>query len=181
MAARRRPAGARILRAAALSSALALLLQAALVAPASAAPPVTNPQRAISIGFMAGEPTGGTMRMVSPIHATHAWEMGLGWSFAGEDGLQFHAQHQWHLFEFSRSDRGVSTFYIGAGGRVKQVEGTRLGVRGSVGVNFLAGRKARAWESFFELAPTLDLTPDNHTWLNAMVGVRWFIPGATGR
>jgi len=164
-----------------------LLLGAALVAAlagapgALAAPPVTQPQRLISIGFMAGEPSGGTFRMINPLHPTHAWEVGLGWSMAGDNGLDFHAQHQWHLATVTRSEKGATTFYIGAGGRVKQVDGTRIGVRGAVGFNYLAGMKPRSWEAYIELAPIVDLTPDNDTWLDAILGVRWFIPGGTGR
>ena len=119
--------------------------------------------------------------MVSPKHPTHAWEMGLGWSMAGEDGLQFHAQHQWHLATITRTSKGESTFYVGAGGRVKQVEGTRIGVRAALGLNWVAGRRPRSWEAFLEVAPTLDLTPDNDAWVNAMIGMRWYVPGGTGR
>jgi hypothetical protein len=100
---------------------------------------------------------------------------------AGDNGLDFHAQHQWHLATVTRSEKGATTFYLSAGGRVKQVDGTRIGLRGSVGFNYLAGFKPRSWEAYIELAPIVDLTPDNDTWLDAIVGVRWFIPGGTGR
>ena len=146
-----------------------------------AATPVTQPQRFISLGFMAGEPSGGTFRMISPAHTMHAWEMGLGWSTAGDSGLDFHAQHQWHLAMVTHSQKGATTFYLGAGGRVKQVDGTRIGVRGALGFNYVAGFKHRSWEAFFELAPIVDVTPDTDTWRDAMVGVRWFVPGGTGR
>ena len=43
---------------------------------------------------------------------------------------------------------GIGTFYLGLGGRVKAVEGTRLGVRGSIGVNYAAPKRARRWEAF---------------------------------
>jgi hypothetical protein len=163
----------------------ALAAPPAMLAAASGAPaspvPVTRPQRLIAIGFTAGEPSGGTVRMISPTHPTRAWEMGLGWSMAGDNGLDFHAQHQWHLATVTGSEKGATTFYLGAGGRVKQVDGTRIGVRGALGFNYLAGRKPRSWEAYFELAPVLDLTPDNDAWLNAIIGVRWFVPGGTGR
>jgi len=166
---------------------LPLLLGAALGAALAGAPdalaarPVTQPQRFISLGFMAGEPSGGTFKMISPSHPTHAWETGLGWSTAGDNGLDFHAQFQWHLATVTRSEKGATTFYLGAGGRVKQVDGTRIGVRGAVGFNYLAGMKPRSWEAYIELAPIVDLTPDNDTWLSGIMGVRWFIPGGTGR
>lgn len=148
---------------------------------ALAARPVAPPQRQMSLGFMAGEPSGGTFKMINPIYPAHAWEAGIGWSMAGDNGLDVHAQHQWHWATASRSERGATTFYLGAGGRVKQVDGTRIGVRGAVGFNYLAGMRPRSWEAYIELAPIVDLTPDNDTWLDAIIGVRWFIPGGTGR
>jgi len=165
------------------AAALALVLGAALAGPSAtlAATPVSRPQRIISVGFMAGEPSGGTVRVMSPAHPTRAWEMGLGWSMAGDSGVDFHAQHQWHVATVTHSERGATAFYLGAGARVKHVDGTRIGLRGALGFNYLAGRRPRSWEAYLELAPIVDLTPDNDTWLNAIIGVRWFIPGGTGR
>ncbi len=143
-------------------------------APALAGTPPTMDRRT-ALGFMAGEPTGVTLRVMSPGNWKHAWEMGLGWSMENENALAFHAQHQWHLATFTDTVRGVGTFYIGAGGRVKQIDGTRFGARGSIGLNWLAPKSPHTREAFFEVAPIVDLTPDRDFTINAFVGMRWFL------
>lgn len=131
-------------------------------------------EKLISIGPMVGQPSGVTFKMFNQSRNELAWEAGLGWSQSGEDGLQFHAQHQWHLYELKNTIKGIRTFYLGLGGRVKSVDGTRFGVRGSVGINYVAPKRQHRWEAFLELAPIVDLTPDNHTFLNAVTGARFF-------
>jgi hypothetical protein len=153
---------------------LAGAILAAAAAPALAGTPPT-PERRTALGFMAGEPTGITLRVMGPVHWNHAWEMGLGWSMANENAMEFHAQHQWHLATLSDSVRGVGTFYIGAGGRVKQIDGTRFGARGAVGFLWFTPKSQRTHEAFFEIAPILDLTPDRDLSLSATVGMRWFL------
>ena len=167
-------AGARRLAAGVLAGAAILLA----IVPASAGTPPTA-ERRTAIGFMAGEPSGVTLRVMSPANEKHAWEMGLGWSMANENAMEFHAQHQWHLATLSDTAHGVGTFYIGAGGRVKQIDGTRFGARGSVGVQWMAPRSRHSREAFFEIAPIVDLTPDNDFSLGAFVGMRWFLTVGT--
>jgi hypothetical protein len=134
-------------------------------------------QRTLSIGGYVGEPLlGVTVKMLTSHELSDAWEIGLGWSRAGDDGLQFHAQRQWHLVTLHESSKQVGTFYIGAGGRVKEAESTQFGVRGSVGVNWVFGRAPRRHEAFFEAAPIVDLTPDVHTFVNVEAGWRFFLP-----
>jgi hypothetical protein len=140
------------------------------------AQPVTQPPRFMAIGVMAGEPSGVTLRMMNPDRPVDAWEIGLGWSWAGENALDFHAQHQWHLIEIGNNPEGVTTLYLGAGGRVKDVNGTALGLRGALGINYVHPKSPRRWETYFEVAPILDLTPESHTWLSATAGMRWFLP-----
>ena len=149
----------------------------ALLADAPDARAGTKPtlDRRTALGFMAGEPSGVTLRVMSPANWKHAWEMGLGWSMADENAMEFHAQHQWHLVTLSDTVRGVGTFYIGAGGRVKQIDGTRFGARGAVGVQWFAPKSQRTREAFFEIAPIVDLTPDHDFSLSATVGMRWFL------
>lgn len=148
------------------------------VAPARAGTQSTV-ERRTALGFMAGEPSGVTLRVMSPANEKHAWEMGLGWSMAKENAMEFHAQHQWHLATLSDTAHGVGTFYIGAGGRVKQIDGTRFGARGSVGVQWMAPRSRHSREAFFEIAPIVDLTPDHDFSLSATVGMRWFLTVGT--
>ena len=154
-----------------------MLLGALLVGPAAPALAGTPPtmDRRTSLGFMAGEPTGVTLRVMSPANWKHAWEMGLAWSMENENAMDFHAQHQWHLATLSDSVRGVGTFYIGAGGRVKQIDGTRFGARASFGLNWLAPKSPHTREAFFEVAPIVDLTPDHDFTINAFVGMRWYV------
>jgi hypothetical protein len=156
-------------------AAVVLAVLCVLAAPALAQP-VTGPPRVMALGVFVGEPSGVSLRMINPDHPRDAWEIGLGWSVAGTDALDFHAQHQWHLVELSNTPERLVTFYLGAGGRVKNADGTVFSLRGALGVNYMHPKKARRWEMFFELAPILDVTPDTDVWLNAMVGMRWFLP-----
>jgi hypothetical protein len=134
-------------------------------------------QRTLSIGGYLGEPlVGVTVKMLTSHELTDAWEIGLGWSKAGDDGLQFHAQRQWHIRTLHASPSQVATFYLGAGGRVKEAESTRFGVRGAVGFNWVFPRAPRRHEAFFEVAPIVDLTPDVHTFVNVEAGFRFFLP-----
>jgi hypothetical protein len=132
-------------------------------------------EKLISIGPMVGQPSGVTFKMFNQSRNELAWEAGLGWSQSGQDGLQFHAQHQWHLYEMKNTVKGIRTFYLGIGGRVKAVDGTRFGVRGSVGINYAAPKYQRRWEAFLELAPIVDVTPDTTTFLDAVTGFRFFV------
>jgi hypothetical protein len=134
-------------------------------------------QRTLSIGGYVGEPlVGVTVKMLTSHELTDAWEMGLGWSKAGDDGLQFHVQRQWHLVTLHASKSQVATFYLGAGGRVKEAESTQFGVRGAVGFNWVFPRAPRRREAFFEAAPIVDLTPEVHTFVNLEAGFRFFLP-----
>ena len=154
--------------------AVAALLVTGATSPALAGTEPTI-ERRTSLGFMAGEPSGVTLRVMSPASWKRSWEMGLGWSMANENALDFHAQHQWHLATLSDTVRGVGTFYIGAGGRVKHIDGTRFGARASIGVLWMAPKSPRTREAFFEVAPILDLTPDHDVSFSAFAGMRWFL------
>ncbi|HEV8201326.1 MAG TPA: hypothetical protein VGS03_15015 [Candidatus Polarisedimenticolia bacterium] len=165
---------------------LALLLaMLAFPVPAGALAPVEAPpgparQRVLSVGGSAGEPVLGlTVKMLTSHELQDAWEAGFGWSQVADDGWEFHAQRQWHLKELHKSPRGVFTWYLGAGGRVKQADGTRFGVRGSTGLNYVFPAVERRWEAFFEVAPIVDITPDVHTFGSASVGLRYFLPTPT--
>lgn len=145
----------------------------ATVGPVAAQP--APREKVLSFGPMLGEPSGVSVKVFNQSNPMLAWEAGLGWSQAGQDGLQFHAQHQWHVYEMKNTVKGIRTFYLGIGGRVKSVDGTRFGVRGSVGINYVAPKHQRRWEAFLEAAPILDLTPETNAFLNAFAGVRFFL------
>src|SRR5262245_7317451 len=137
-------------------------------------------QRTLSVGGFTGEPLiGVTVKMLTSHELSDAWEVGLGWSRAGDDGVQFHGQRQWHLATLRSSSSQVATFYLGAGGRVKEADGTRFGLRGAVGFNWVFPRAPRRRELFFEAAPIVDVTPDVHTFVNVEAGLRFFLPVAT--
>ena len=165
--------------AAACAAMLAFAAPAAALAPVEA-PPAPARQRVLSAGGFTGEPVlGVTVKMLTSHELLDAWEAGFGWSHAAADGWQFHAQRQWHLKELRKSPQGVLTFYLGAGGRVKQAEGTRFGVRGSAGFNWVLPAVERRWEMFLEVAPIVDVTPDIHSFVNAEIGLRYFLPTPT--
>jgi len=156
-----------------------------LATPARALAPVEVPpgpvkQRVLSIGGWAGEPAlGVSVKMLTSHELLDAWEAGFGWSQAAEDGWQFHGQRQWHLKTLRKTPEGVLTFYLGAGGRVKHAEGTRFGLRGSAGLNYVFPNVERRWEAFLEIAPIVDITPDVHSFVNAEIGLRYFLPFPT--
>lgn len=169
----------------AAAAALCALLTPALATPARALAPVEVPpgpakQRVLSVGGWAGEPAlGVSVKMLTSHELLDAWEAGFGWSQAAVDGWQFHGQRQWHLKTLRKTPEGVLTFYLGAGGRVKHAEGTRFGVRGSAGLNYVFPNVQRRWEAFLEVAPIVDVTPDIHSFVNAEIGLRYFLPFPT--
>ena len=142
---------------------LALLLAAAV--PAAAA---GGTDKSLGVGIMLGSPTGATAKYwLAP---TRALDLGLG-----TDGeFEFHADYLLHAFDvFPKSPDTRIGAYAGLGGAVtSRHESGGLALRIPVGVTFLPVRYAV--EFYFELVPTVEVTPDSHTDMDFGLGGRFY-------
>ena len=125
------------------------------------------------IGVMLGEPTGFNAKGWIGEHS--AIDGALGWSFSGENNLEFHTDYLYHLFEVIDVPNGRLPICFGAGLRykVRDERGDQFGFRAVVGLDYLF--ESAPLDVFFELGPVLNVTPDADVDLTVGIGVRyWF-------
>ena len=145
---------------------------------------VSNAQeRKFGLGLIVGEPTGISAKLWTS-HTT-AFDFGLGWSVGGDrigkydgsyDGgtrIHFHMDYLWHTFEAIRSNDRFPLYY-GIGGRINSGAGyTRsMAVRGVIGLAWMP--RETPIDIFFELVPSLQLTPLAGIAIDAGLGIRYF-------
>ena len=136
--------------------------------------PYSGPQmsRPTGLGMILGEPTGVSFKHW--VSGKTAIDAALAWSFAGPgDDIHIHADYLWHT-PLRSSDPAVrrTSFYIGAGGRVRFENDSRFGARVPFGlVHFI---KDAPLDIFVEVAPILDLAPVTELSINGGIGLRYF-------
>ena len=124
-------------------------------------------------GVMLGEPTGFNAKLW--IGERSAIDGAIGWSFEGENNLEFHADYLYHLFDVLELSSGRLPIYFGAGLRykVRDDRDDRFGFRAVAGLDYLF--ENAPLDIFFELGPVFNVTPDFDVDLTVGVGVRyWF-------
>ena len=145
---------------------------------------VSNAQeRKLGLGLIVGEPTGISAKLWTS-HTT-AFDFGLGWSVGGDrigkydgsyDGgsrIHFHMDYLWHTFEAIRSNDRFPLYY-GIGGRINTGAGynSSIAVRGVIGLAWMP--RETPIDIFFELVPSLQLTPSAGIAIDAGLGIRYF-------
>lgn len=131
--------------------------------------------RGTGLGFIMGEPTGISGKFW--LGGRTALDAALAWStFDEHDDLHLQMDYVWHDFGLLSVDRGALPVYYGLGGRLATRDGRggedRLGVRFPVGLAYIF--PSQRADLFFEVAPTLDLTPDTNVDVEGGLGVRYF-------
>lgn len=147
---------------------LVAALATVLLAPAAAA----DNSYGFGLGIMVGEPTGLSGKLW--LSGTTALDMGAAWSIDSNSGFQGQVDYVWHKFDLIKVDKGKLPLYYGIGGRFKAWENSddAVGVRIPVGLNYLF--ESSRFDIFFELVPTLDLTPSTDFDFNGALGGRFF-------
>lgn len=138
---------------------------------------VSAQEKNFGLGVMLGEPTGISAKLWTSNN--NALAFGLGWSAYhpryDESGsrVHFHIDYLWHSFDAIRSEEKF-VFHYGIGGRFKDRGGDNgsLAIRGVGGLNWLP-RNAPI-DVFFELAPSLELTPSTGFALDGALGARFY-------
>lgn len=137
----------------------------------------TAQSKNFGLGVMLGEPTGISAKLWTSNN--NALAFGLGWSTYhpryDDSGsrVHFHMDYLWHSFDAIRSEEQFA-FHYGIGGRFKDRGGDNgsLAVRGVGGLNWLP--RDTPIDVFFELAPSLELTPSTGFGIDGALGARFY-------
>ncbi len=131
----------------------------------------------IGIGIMAGEPTGINMKFWA--WKDTAFDLGLAWSFSGNDSFHIHGDYLLHNYSLIPVSEGKLPFFYGIGVRTrledkdkKDKDKTVVGVRVPVGLAYMFDKQPV--DIFIEIAPIVDLIPDTDLSFNASIGARFF-------
>ncbi len=151
-----------------------LLLTCALLLSAQQ---LTAQDKKFGLGVMLGEPTGISAKYWTS--NTNAFAFGLGWSSYhpryDDSGsrVHFHVDYLWHSMDSIRSEERF-VFQYGFGGRFKDRGGDNgsFAVRGVVGINWLP--RNSPFDVFFEIAPSLELTPSTGFAVDGALGARFY-------
>ncbi len=139
--------------------------------------------RGFGLGVIIGEPTGISAKAWTS--SVNAFDFGLGWSIGGDrigkyDGhynggsrIHFHMDYLWHSFNAIHSSERFPLYY-GIGGRINTGAGYdgSVAVRGVFGIAWLPHKTPI--DVFFELVPSLQLTPASGFGIDAGIGARYF-------
>lgn len=137
----------------------------------------TAQSKKFGLGVMIGEPTGISAKLWTSNN--NALAFGLGWSTYhpryDDSGsrVHFHMDYLWHSFDAIRSEERFA-FHYGIGGRFKDRGGDNgsIAVRGVGGLNWLP--RDAPMDVFFELAPSLELTPSTGFGIDGALGARFY-------
>jgi len=129
------------------------------------------------IGIIVGEPTG--LSLKSWVSPKSAITVGAAWSFRNDGSLLLWADYTLHSFNITRSASPRSlAFYYGIGAKVGFVDRNDndneavFGARVPLGLMLPIGDSPV--EIFFEVVPTVALSPDTDFGVNGGVGVHFF-------
>ena len=140
-------------------------------------------QRTFGAGVIIGEPTGISAKLWTS--QENAFDFGLGWSMAGDwmgryngyyyrgTRVHFHMDYLWHSFDAIHSTERFPLYY-GIGGRLNTGAGyeSSFAVRGVLGIAWLP--RNTPIDIFFELVPSLQLTPASAFGIDAGIGARYY-------
>mgnify|MGYP001597969673 CR=1 FL=1 len=136
------------------------------------------------LGVIVGEPTGISAKLWTS--STTAFDAGLGWSIGGDrfgkyDGfyhggsrVHVHVDYLWHSFDAIHSTENLPLYY-GVGGRINSGAPYTISaaVRGVLGIAWLP--RETPLDVFFEIAPSLQLTPSTGFGVDVGLGARYFL------
>ena len=137
----------------------------------------TAQSKKFGLGVMLGEPTGISAKLWTA--NSNALAFGLGWSTYhpryDDNGsrIHFHLDYLWHSFDAIRSEENFA-FHYGIGARFKDRGGDNgsLAIRGVGGLNWMP--RDTPLDIFFELAPSLEITPSTGFAIDGALGARFY-------
>lgn len=137
----------------------------------------TAQSKKFGLGLMLGEPTGISAKLWTT--NSNALVFGLGWSTYhpryDDNGsrIHFHLDYLWHYFDAIRSEENFA-FHYGIGARFKDRGGDNgsLAIRGVGGLNWMP--RDTPLDIFFELAPSLEITPSTGFAIDGALGARFY-------
>ena len=131
----------------------------------------TPQEHLFGAGFVLGDPNGLSMKAwLTPATSVNC---ALGWP---EDGFDANIDYVFHNFDLLRVDRGRMAMYFGGGLKMQFLDNParddRFGIRMIVGLAYQFER-ARV-ETFMEVAPAIQVSPDTGFGVDAGLGARYF-------
>jgi hypothetical protein len=154
---------------------LGWLVVAAIVATGWAGTAVAGPggRGPFGLGIIVGEPTGIDAKLfVAP---ERAFEAAAAWSLDGSSRFHLQLDYLFHQYDRIKVAEGRAPIFFGLGGRIefRENEDDRLGLRIPVGIGYEFA--SAPFDTFLELAPVMDVTPDTEFTLEGAIGGRfWF-------
>lgn len=142
----------------------AVVLMIALAAPAAGNP------NGYGLGFVFGEPSGINAKMWLGHDA--ALVGGLAWSFVEDGATTIYGDYIQHSYGLLNVQTGALPIYYGVGARLQVENTTRFGIRTVVGLNYQF--RTSPFDTFIEIVPLLDLSPEADLKVNAALGFRYF-------
>lgn len=153
--------------------ATSFLLTITLIVSFSTLAKAQNNGKDLGIGFIAGEPTGISLK--SWTGGNNAFDLGLAWSLGRYDAVNIHGDYLWHNYDlFNEVDSGSLPFYYGIGARVIFDDNDAvLGARIPLGINYLFEDSPIG--IFLEVAPVFNVAPETDFDVDGGVGVRFYL------
>ena len=124
-------------------------------------------------GLMLGDPFGVSLKYW--LAERSAIDGGFGFSSFDGDGFEIHADYLYHIPDIIPMDQGTFLLYFGGGPRFKTRNNRddQFGLRTIVGLDYVF--EDHPVDTFIELGPVFDFTPDFEVRFTAAVGARyWF-------
>jgi hypothetical protein len=140
------------------------------------AAPASGQTGSTGLGLIIGEPTGISFKHF--LSRRDAVDGALAWSLAEDSRLHLHVDYLRHNFHVLQNElditEGQLPLFYGMGGRVRiQEDDSCVGIRFVIGVSYIF--EEAPFDTFFEIAPIMDLVPETALDINAGIGFRyWF-------
>lgn len=144
--------------------------------------PLSASTNRFGAGVIIGDPTGLSLKYW--LTGETAADIGVGWSFSGDDYFHIHGDYLLHNFSLIKVPEGNLPLYYGVGARYiirendnrgknedKDKDNT-LGIRIPVGIAYIFADFPV--DIFLELVPVVDLIPDTGFGFDGGIGARYF-------
>ncbi len=126
--------------------------------------------RGVGLGVVLGEPTGVSFK--SWLTRSTAIDAAVAWAFGNNGHLHVHADYLYHNYSIFPVKEGKLPLYLGLGGRVRFGDGTRFGLRGVIGIDYMFS--GAPLDLFLEVAPIFDVAPSTTFSVHGGLGARFF-------
>lgn len=120
-------------------------------------------------GLMIGEPTGLSFKYWN--NNKQAIDVGVAWSFEGNDVISLHSDYLWHKWLDVESGRLALYYGIGARALLNGSDSV-IGARIPVGLNYLL--QDAPFGFFLEIAPIVDIIPSTDGNASGGIGARFY-------